>query len=57
MSDKVVALMSVDLLKQQAKWKETLLELRETFASLQGLAYNESSHCRALNPRFGPTSQ
>ena len=35
-SDKVVSMMSIDLLRQQNKWKDSLQELRDVFAQLQG---------------------
>ncbi|CAD5120552.1 DgyrCDS9119 [Dimorphilus gyrociliatus] len=37
--DKISALMSIDLLKQQAKWKEYLMDIRQIFASLLTQGY------------------
>ena len=38
-----VALMSTDLLRQQAKWKETLMEARQMMASLVQEGFNSSN--------------
>ena len=35
-------MMSIDLLRQQSKWKDSLQELRDIFAQLQG---EQGHHC------------
>lgn len=42
-TDKVVQLMSVDLLRQQAKWKEILMDIRHIMASLNQQGFSASN--------------
>ncbi|KAJ8027756.1 Cytoplasmic dynein 2 heavy chain 1 [Holothuria leucospilota] len=42
LSDKVTQLMSVDLLRQQSRWKEGMQEIRGIFATLESQGYKSS---------------